>query len=105
MLVVRSRSWVLSILSSPTAKGIHCDALAPDGLRVLLLRGNICLSCSWLHSLKIWSLLKTRGDSMRKNSGSHFEPRLVELFENILPSILAIKETWAKKESHWKIPA
>jgi putative two-component system response regulator len=42
---------------------------------------------------------------MRKNSGSHFEPRLVELFENILPSILAIKETWAKKESHWKIPA
>ncbi|MEY3123216.1 MAG: hypothetical protein RI993_2041, partial [Pseudomonadota bacterium] len=42
-----------------------CDALAPDGLRVLLLQGNICLICSWLHSLKIWSLLKTRGDSGR----------------------------------------
>jgi putative two-component system response regulator len=42
---------------------------------------------------------------IRKNSGSHFEPRLVELFEKILPSILAIMETWAKKESHWKIPA
>ncbi|WP_310703914.1 hypothetical protein, partial [Burkholderia multivorans] len=24
---------------------------------------KICCSCSWLHFLKSWSLLKTRGDS------------------------------------------
>ena len=51
-----------------------------------------------------WSVEDTIAE-IRKNSGSHFEPRLVELFEKILPSILAIMETWAKKESHWKIPA
>ncbi len=61
---VHSQSWALSILSSTTAKGTHCDALVPDGLLVLLLRGNIFLFCSWLHSLKIWSLLKTRGGSI-----------------------------------------
>ena len=42
---------------------------------------------------------------MRKNSGSHFEPRLVELLEKILPSILAIMGKWAQNEPHWKIPA
>jgi len=40
-------------------------------------------------------------DSMieiRKNAGSHFEPRLVEHFERILPEIEQIKNTWEKKE-------
>lgn len=39
-------------------------------------------------------------DSMteiRKNSGSHFEPRLVELFESILPRICSIMQEWDKK--------
>jgi len=35
---------------------------------VLLLRGKICFVCSWLHSLKGWSLLKIRGDSKLSTS-------------------------------------
>lgn len=31
---------------------------------------------------------------LRENSGTHFEPRLVALFESILPEILAIKTHW-----------
>ena len=40
-----------------------------------------------------WSI----DDSMteiRKNSESHFEPRLVDMFEKILPEILSIKQRW-----------
>ncbi|MBF0589708.1 MAG: response regulator [Magnetococcales bacterium] len=34
---------------------------------------------------------------IRKGSGHHFEPRLVELFEEILPRILELKEVWADR--------
>lgn len=41
---------------------IRLDAPAPAGLRVRALRVKICLiSCSWLHLLKGWSLIKIRG--------------------------------------------
>jgi len=33
---------------------------------------------------------------IRKNSEIHFEPRLVDLFEKILPEILSIKQKWTK---------
>lgn len=36
--------------------------------------------------------------SIQESIASHFEPRLVELFEKILPEILNIKEEWDKKE-------
>jgi len=32
------------------------------------------------------------------NSGSHFEPRLVELFKEIVPEIIKIKDEWDRKE-------
>jgi len=35
---------------------------------------------------------------IRKGSGNHFEPRLVELFESILPEILKIKAEWENRE-------
>src|SRR5690606_18048630 len=31
------------------------------------LQAKICCSCSWLHFLKGWSLLKTRCDSVRRD--------------------------------------
>lgn len=34
---------------------------------------------------------------IRKGSGSHFEPRLVDLFEQVLPELLRLKEAWAEK--------
>lgn len=36
--------------------------------------------------------------TLRESAGSHFEPRLVQLFESILPRILAIKAAWDLKE-------
>jgi len=44
--------------------GTHPCALAPSEQRVHApLVKNDLISCSWLHLLKVWSLLKIRGDS------------------------------------------
>ena len=37
-------------------------------------------------------------ETLRASSGSHFEPRLVEQFETVLPRILEIKAAWDAKE-------
>lgn len=37
-------------------------------------------------------------DTIHQGSGNHFEPRLVEAFDRILPEICAIKRTWDDKE-------
>jgi len=42
-----------------------------------------------------WPLDKTLA-VMRESSGSHFEPRLVELFEATLPRILEVKAKWGE---------
>ena len=34
---------------------------------------------------------------IHKTAGKHFEPRLVQLFEKILPTIMQLKETWREK--------
>nr|SPS05753.1 exported protein of unknown function [Candidatus Nitrotoga fabula] len=56
--------WVQSTLLLPTVTDTRNDAPEPIAQRVLLLREKICFVCSWLHSLKGWSLLKIRGDSI-----------------------------------------
>ena len=38
--------------------------------------------------------------TLQDSAGSHFEPRLVQVFESILPRILAIKAVWDSKERH-----
>ncbi len=35
---------------------------------------------------------------MRAQRGSHFEPRLVDLFMDLMPEVLQVKEKWAEKE-------
>jgi putative two-component system response regulator len=46
---------------------------------------------------KAWSVEESM-EEIKKNSGSHFEPQLVEVFERILSDILAIKKQWALVE-------
>lgn len=46
---------------------------------------------------KAWSIEDSLAE-IQRGFGSHFEPRLVDLFERILPSILQIKNEWDKKE-------
>jgi cyclic di-GMP phosphodiesterase len=45
-----------------------------------------------------WSIEDTLAE-IRKGAGSHFELRLVDLFERILPELLRIKEEWGEKEA------
>jgi hypothetical protein len=45
----------------PTRTNTRHGVQTPSHVRVL--RGKTCLIFSWLHSLRCWSLLKTRGDS------------------------------------------
>lgn len=46
---------------------------------------------------KAWPLEQTL-TTMKESVGSHFEPRLFEIFMHILPEILAIQETWNARE-------
>jgi putative two-component system response regulator len=43
---------------------------------------------------KAWSVADALAE-IHKGSGSHFEPRLVAIFEKILPAICEIKQQWA----------
>ena len=45
-----------------------------------------------------WDIEDTLAE-IRKGVGSHFEPRLVDLFEKILPELLRIMEEWGEKET------
>jgi hypothetical protein len=59
--------------------GIRLGVRAPSGRRVRAPRvKNGLISCSWLYLLKVWSLLKIRGDSgpNAKITKENFEKRL-----------------------------
>lgn len=38
-------------------------------------------------------------ETLRADSGSHFEPRLLEHFVRILPEILSIKQEWEERDA------
>src|SRR5690606_40502660 len=61
---LNSRSWAQWTAPPPIATDTHRDALAPIERHAHGLQAKICCSCSWLHFLKSWSLLKTRCDSI-----------------------------------------
>ena len=53
--------------------GTRLGVRAPCGQRVRAPRvKNGLISCSWLHLLKVWSLLKIRGDSEDTGTGKSF---------------------------------
>jgi hypothetical protein len=60
----RIRSWVQLIQCNSQRMDTPPYALAPSVQRVrTFLVKNNSISCSWLHLLKVWSILKTRGNS------------------------------------------
>src|SRR5690606_16448638 len=65
---LNSRSWAQWTAPPPIATDTHRDALAPIERHAHGLQAKICCSCSWLHFLKSWSLLKTRCDSLLSKS-------------------------------------
>src|SRR3546814_4116814 len=58
-----NRSSARSPPRRPTTMGTHRDAPAPSERHARAPRGRTRLSCSWLPSLKSWSLLTSRGGS------------------------------------------
>src|SRR3546814_14819280 len=59
-----NRSSARSTPRRPTTMGTHRDAPAPSARHARAPRGQTCLSCSWLHSLNCWILLKSLGGSL-----------------------------------------
>ena len=47
---------------------------------------------------EIWSIERTLA-TLEEGKGSHFDPKLVELFISILPQILEIKAEWDAREA------
>jgi putative two-component system response regulator len=49
---------------------------------------------------KAWSIEDSFAE-IKRGSGSHFEPRLVDIFERIFPDILRIKAQWDTKKTNF----
>lgn len=79
----------------------------PNGLvgEDIPLAGRLCALSDVFDALtsvrpykKAWSVEKAV-DLIKEESGEHFDPRLVELFLQLLPEMIAIKEQYAEPES------
>lgn len=75
----------------------------PHGLKgeEIPLVGRICALCDVFDALtterpykKAWSVADAVAE-IERGSGTHFDPRLVELFKQMLPEILAVKDRYA----------
>ena len=65
-----SQPWGQWTQLQPTKRGTLHDAPAPCAQRVrAFLVKNDSISCSWLHLLRVWSLLINRGDSQGYRGG------------------------------------
>ena len=38
-------------------------------------------------------------EQVQKDAGKHFDPKLVELFMQVLPQLIAIRERWKEDEA------
>ncbi|AUH52246.1 two-component system response regulator [Chromobacterium sp. ATCC 53434] len=77
----------------------------PDGLKALAIpeSARIVALADVFDALTMrrpykeaWSL-EMALDALQKGCGTHFEPRLVEMFQSILPHILEIKDSWDER--------
>lgn len=77
--------------------GLAGDAI-PEAARIVALADVFDALTMKRPYKEPWSIEDTLAE-IRKGAGSHFEPRLVDLFEKILPQLLRIKEEWGEKEA------
>lgn len=77
-------------------KGLAEDAI-PESARIVALADVFDALTMKRPYKEPWTVTEAI-DEIRRGSGSHFEPRLVALFEKILPEVLWIKDEWDLKE-------
>ena len=77
--------------------GLAGDAI-PEAARIVALADVFDALTTKRPYKAPWSIEDTLAE-IRKGAGSHFEPRLVDLFEKILPELLRIKDEWGEKEA------
>jgi putative two-component system response regulator len=78
-------------------KGLAGDAI-PESARIVALADVFDALTMSRPYKEPWTVAEAV-DEIKRGAGSHFEPRLVELFEKILPEILRIKDVWDLKEA------
>jgi putative two-component system response regulator len=78
--------------------GLAGEAI-PESARIVALADVFdALTMKWLYK-EAWPIERAM-DTIHESGGSHFEPRLVGVFDAILPRLLEIKNDWAQRESH-----
>jgi putative two-component system response regulator len=69
----------------------------PESARIVALADVFDALTMWRPYKEPWGIEDAIAE-IHKNSGSHFEPRLVDHFEKILPKIGNIKDEWSSKK-------
>ncbi|MEO5340199.1 MAG: response regulator [Magnetococcus sp. MYC-9] len=77
-------------------KGLARSAI-PESARIVALADVFDALTTKRPYKEPWSVPEAMAE-IQKNAGSHFEPRLVQIFTDILPRIVQLKEEWQKKE-------
>lgn len=77
--------------------GLSGEAI-PESARIVALADVFDALTTKRPYKQAWSIEDSVAE-IRKGAGSHFEPRLVALFENILPELLRIREKWSDTEA------
>jgi putative two-component system response regulator len=78
--------------------GLKGDAI-PEAARIVALVDVFDALSTKRPYKEAWTIEDTVAE-IHRNSGSHFEPRLVERFKHILPTILNLKEIWKQREAN-----
>ncbi len=71
--------------------------LIPESARIIALADVFDALTMKRPYKEAWPLTQVV-ETIRENAGSHFEPRMVDLFISILPRILEIQAMWANRE-------
>jgi putative two-component system response regulator len=77
--------------------GLAGEAI-PESARIVALADVFDALTTKRPYKEAWSIEDSAAE-IRKGAGSHFEPRLVGLFETILPELLRIRQEWNDKET------
>jgi len=77
-------------------KGLSGDAI-PESARIVAIADVFDALTMKRPYKEPWSIEESLNE-VKKGAGTHFDPRLIELLDGVLPKMLEIKEQWDKQE-------